>query len=142
MDDKKTYDVFISHSAKDAALALDLANAFRANGLEPFVTVDLPTGAKMGDFLWDALAESRALVVIVPASVPNPNMGIEIGAAAAWNKPTFGIISDPSVSSMPLDIPDMPLYTIGRIDEVIHKIKQSGQQLSGSDLAGLLELHA
>jgi len=122
--------------------AQELSKAFQANHLEAFVTGDLSTGARLGDSLWEALAESRALIVVVPTSGPTPNMGIEIGAAAAWNKPTFGIISDPSVSNLPLTVPEMPLYTLGRIDEVIQKVKESGQQLSDADLQSLSRLYA
>jgi hypothetical protein len=51
---RKTYDVFITHSARDTALALDVASACRESGLE---AVTLPSSidvAMAGALLWTA----------------------------------------------------------------------------------------
>src|SRR5262245_44089127 len=88
----KTYDVFISHSASDAPLATELANACRASGLEAITDRELSPVREASDALWEALAESRALLAVLSPSGPTPSMGIEIGAARAWNKPIFVVI--------------------------------------------------
>ena len=77
----KTYDVFIAHSVRDAGLALEVASACRESGLEAVTASELLPSANSTDALWDALAESAALLTILPPAGPTPSMGIEIGAA-------------------------------------------------------------
>lgn len=139
-DDNKTYDVFIAHSANDAALALEVVTACRANGLEAITDMELQPGANVGDAVWEALAESRALVAILSPSGLTPSMGIELGAALAWNKPIFGVLTNPSLNPLPGDLMGVHLYTPGRIEDVIRAIKQSGQELSEEDRVLLARL--
>src|SRR5438270_9620567 len=81
----KTYDVFLSYAANDAPLAIELANACRASGLEAFIDRELlPGGSKFSDALREALAESRAVLAVLSPSGLTPFMEIEIGAAQAW----------------------------------------------------------
>ena len=129
----KTCDVFISNSAGDAKLAAEIADAFRANGLDAVTYAELLTDANASDALWDALAESRALVAILSRSGPTPFMTFELGAARAWNKPVFGIVTDPSFTRLPSDLSGIPLFTPGRIEEVITAVKLAGQELSDAD---------
>jgi hypothetical protein len=142
-DVNKVYDVFVSHSSRDAMLALDVANACRAGGLESVTEAELLNHE--GDFsgaLWEALAESRALLTILPREGPTPSMAIEIGAASAWNKPIYAIVTDPS-SLRPLGpLSEAPLYTTGRIQDIIKSIKSSTQQLSDEDRVYLAKLSA
>lgn len=138
---RKTYDVFISHSANDSPFAMKVADACRANGLEVFSDRDLHVGVQIGDALWEALAESRALLTILSPSGPTPNMAIEIGAARAWSKPIFAVTSDPSSTRIPTALSGMPLYSIGRIEDVITAIKASGEQLTDADRDFLTEIY-
>ena len=47
-------------------------------------------------YRWEALAESRALLTILSPSGLTSSMELEIGAARAWNKPIYGVVTDPS----------------------------------------------
>src|SRR5262245_42591797 len=114
---RKTYDVFLSHSASDDPLAAELAQICRASGLETMTGVDLSPGGETGDTLWEALAESRALLVILSPSGPTPPMGIEIGAAWAWSKPIFAIITEPSLTRLPASMADIKVYPPSRIGD-------------------------
>jgi hypothetical protein len=129
----KTCDVFISNSAGDAKLAAEIAEAFRANGLEAVTYAELLSDANASDALWDALAESRALLAILSRSGPTSSMTFELGAARAWNKPVFGIVTDPSVTRLPSDLSGIRLFTPGRIEEVITAVKLAGQELTDAD---------
>src|SRR5690242_3344692 len=82
---KKTCDVFISHAAVDAPLAADIANACHANGLDATASGELAAGDDAYDALWEALAESRAVLVVLPSTGATASMSVEIGAARAWN---------------------------------------------------------
>jgi hypothetical protein len=142
MTANRTCDVFISHAAPDATLAQTIAQAFRASGLDAVTPSDIRQAEQPSDRLWDALAESRAVVVIVPVAGPTPAMGIEMGAAAAWNKLVVGIVTDEGAAHRPANLPEMRLFTAGRIDDVIRLVEQSGKQLSSSDIVELKSLYA
>jgi hypothetical protein len=129
----KVSDVFLAHAATDSTLAREVANACRAEGLEVFTTAELSLGADVGDAVWDALAECRALIVLLSPSEVTSSMWIEIGATQAWNKPIFVIGTDPSTVRLPPALKGLPLYSPGRTEEVVRAIKQRGQQLSDED---------
>lgn len=130
---KKTYDIFISHAPADAAFAARLASACRANGLEVLTNQELPVGADWSDVLWEALSESRGLLAIVSPNGPTPSMGIEIGAARAWNKPIFAVVTHPTTTHLPSLLADVRVYPPGRIEDVIREVKASGAQLTEAD---------
>jgi len=138
----KTFDVFISHSARDATLAIEVADACREAGLEAVTNGELLPAADASDALWEALAESRALLTIISPSGPTPSMAIEIGAARAWNKPIYAVVTDPSSVRLPAALTGIRLYTVGRLQDVIRAIVSSIQQLTDEDRALLIRLHA
>ena len=138
----KAYDVFISHSAKDSALAIEVANACRETGLEAVTDTELLPGENWGDAIWEALAESRALLTIVSPSGLTPEMAIEIGAARAWNKPIYAIVTDPASNRLIPALTGIPLYTYGRIQDVIKAIKTSVEEFSEEDRVILIELYS
>jgi hypothetical protein len=138
----KTYDIFLSHAPQDAALAAEIASACRTNGLEVFTGFELPPGTDLSDAVWEAIAESRVLLTILSASGLTPSMAIEVGAARAWNKPIFAVVTDPSSTQIPPALSGIQLYTIGRLQEVIDAARSSGQQLSDEDRVHLAALYA
>lgn len=139
---RKTYDVFIAHTAKDAPLASEIANAFRASGLETFTESEIQAGENWNDVLWEALAESKAILTIMSPSGPTAWMGIEIGAARAWNKPIYTIVTDPSFLRVPAGLAGTPLYTTGRLQDVIQDIKSSDEEFSDADRSSLINAYA
>jgi hypothetical protein len=140
--DSKPCDVFVANSASDAPIATAIAVACRASGLEAVTNADLPLGMETSDAVRDALAESRAVIVIVPPSGPTASMWMEIGAAQAWNKPIFGVIGDPAIPHLPPLPSDVKIYALSRIDEIIGAIKQTARQMTDHDRSLLAELYA
>src|SRR4051794_36075585 len=138
----KTYDVFISHSARDAALALEVSIVCRRNDLEAFTGAEVLPGVDLSDVLWNALAESRALLAVLSPSGPTPSMAIEIGAARAWNKPIYAVVTDPSTTRLPPALAGIQLYTTGKLQDVVQAIKQGVQPLSEVDRAYLTSLYS
>lgn len=138
----KTYDVLISHSSRDSVLALEIANSCRESGLEAITSKELPPDENMSDAIWDAVAESRALLIILSPSGPTASMGIEIGAARAWNKPIYAVITDPSSMSMAPALTGVSLYTPGRIQDVIRSIRASVEKFTDKDRVILTELYS
>jgi TIR domain-containing protein len=138
----KTYNVFISHAAKDSAIVHEIASILRASGLDSFTDNELAPGADRSDAIWEAVAESRAVVAIVSPSGLTPRMGIEIGAARAWHKPIYAVVTEPSATSLDPALTGIPLYTSGRLEDVIKLIRVSTQQMSEEDRLALSELYS
>jgi metal-dependent amidase/aminoacylase/carboxypeptidase family protein len=123
---RPVYDVLISHEAGDRGVARHVASICRENGLEPALDTELLASEDASDALWDAFAESRAMIAILPASGPTGSMTFEIGAAQAWNKPIYAVVSDPTTTAgLPTFLKRAPLYTVGRLQEVAGAIKAS-----------------
>ena len=136
------YDVFISHAPVDSDLARNIAEACRESGLVGVTNAELLPGADVGDAVWDALAESRALITILSSQSLTPSMSIEIGAAKAWNKPIYVILRDPSARLVGLKLSEIRLYTEGKVPDVIRAIKTSVQQFSDEDRLLLRQVYA
>lgn len=68
-------------------------------------------------------------------------MAIELGAARAWNKPIFGILTDPTFTDLPSGLSGIHLYTTGRIEDAIRAIESSGKELSENDRSRLAQLY-
>jgi hypothetical protein len=125
----------------DAAVATQVADVCRAHGLEAFTTNNIPSGANWEDVVREALVESRAVLIIVSASEPSPFMLLEIGGARAWNKPIFAVVSDPARARLPSVLTGTPLYTPGRVEEVVQAIKLIDQAFSPEDRALLARIY-
>ena len=80
---KHPCDVFLSHRRQDAELAADIARVLQSYDLEVFTDADAAQGQRLEDALWEAMAESQALVAVVPDGEPSPWMLVELGAAQA-----------------------------------------------------------
>jgi hypothetical protein len=138
----KPFDVLVSHSPKDAALAMDIANACRESGIEAATSGELLRMTNAGDVLWDALAESRALLTVISPAETTTSMGLEIGAARAWNKPIYAVVTDPTSTHLPAGLTGTQAYTIGRLQDVIRAIQVSAEQLTEEDRTHLSKLYA
>lgn len=139
---KPTYDVFISHSSKDTSLAVEIAETLRAHGLEPFTPSSLRLGTNIEEALWQAMAESQALVVVMSTPEPSTGIGLEIGAASAWGKPIYIIVTDPAttqLSRMVIGTAGVQLYPPSRIDEVAEQIKQAQDDSTPEDIEELIK---
>ena len=68
-------------------------------------------------------------------------MAIELGAARAWNKPIFGVVTDPTLTELPPGLSGIHLYPSGRIEDAIRAIKVSGKELSEDDRSLLAKLY-
>jgi hypothetical protein len=137
-----TYDVFISHSIGDRDLAREIASVCIANGLQPFTNAEVPAGMRVSDVLWEALSESKAVIAILSRSKLSPSMAIELGGAQAWNKPIFGVLTDPTLKPELASLGDIHLYASTRIDDVIKAIKASGEDFSEKERNTLASIYS
>ena len=139
---KTTSDVFLSYDHRDARLVAELAATFRAHGLEPFSNRDAAAGQEFSDTAWEALAESRAVVVVVSGADASPAMAVEFGGARAWNKPIFVVVTDPRLTHVPAMLSDYPKFAAGRVQEIIDKVKKSREALTSQEAAVLADVYA
>jgi hypothetical protein len=136
----KIPDVYISHSINDVPLADAIAKSCRAAGLEATSNAESTSEASVGDATWEALVESNALLAILSASALTPNMLVELGAAWAWNKPIFAVVTEAS-APIPAALTDVPVYPAAAIEDVIRAIKQATQRLSEKDHVLLAKIY-
>lgn len=139
---KQLYDVFVAHSLTDRQLAAEVADVLRSYELSVFVdSTDLPPGTNIEETVWEAIAESRAVVVTISASPPGASMLVELGAAKAWNKPIYGVTSQAALPHLPAVFHEMKVYPSSRMDEIARSIVQSGEPLSVHDSKLLNDLY-
>lgn len=136
-----TYDVVISHPPAASGRAKELAEACRASGLEAAIDSELLAQGDTADPLRDALAESRGLLLVLPPTGLTTWMAMEVGAARAWSKPIFAVLTDPASTHLPADLSDLNVYPPGRIDDIIRALKRSGEPLSDEDREILVRLY-
>jgi hypothetical protein len=138
-----TFDVFVSHTSRDREFAADVANRLKADGLQPFcLTEAFAPGKNISGAIWDALAECHAFIVIVsPDSTPDAMGMIELGAAAAWNKPIMVLLNGPASTHIPKALQDYVIYPRNRLDDVLAKIRRDLEPITDDDRRVLMEIY-
>ena len=137
--DVSTTDVFLSYNQRDAALADAMAGVLRSLGLNVFPGAGIAKGQCTEDAIWEAMAESKAVLVIVTEAEPSAWILIELGAAKAWNKPVYVVASNPAAARLPAGARGMTIYPPSRIEEIGQEIKRHSDELSEADRAVLVE---
>ncbi len=138
----KIYDVFVSHAAADNHLATEIADSLDSVGLKAFHEGAVEPGMDIAETIWQALAESRALIAIISPEAPMRAMGmVEIGAAAAWNKPVFLLINGPSSTKLPTALSMYPVYPLGRLEEVVRAIRTGFEPLTDNERDILADIY-
>ncbi len=140
----RTYDVFISHSSADVETARRIADHLRKAGFAAFFFGSkefTENTASMHDALWEALAESEALIVIMSSDTPNTAIGVEIGAASAWHKPIYIVLNGPMSAGVSRMVRDYPVYPLGRIDDIVRSIRAGLVPLTPDELNVLVGLY-
>jgi hypothetical protein len=137
-----TYDVFLSHSSRDKHFAADVANRLKAEGLEPFYDASIQVGETVSEAIWDALAECHAFIVIVSPDSSLDAMGmVELGAAAAWNKPIFVLLNGPASLRLPDALQSYRAYPLNRVDEILGQIRHNLEPISDDERKVLAETY-
>ncbi|TKJ35941.1 MAG: hypothetical protein CEE38_13085 [Planctomycetes bacterium B3_Pla] len=136
---RPTYDVFIAYNHRDKEFAVTAANVLRSYGLSVFFDIqELPRGAKVEDAIWEAMAESHALVIMLSGDAPTSSMAFELGAARAWNKPIYGVATS-NLAPIPVVLKQIKVLPIARIEEVAQSILDSQEPISEDDKLHLNE---
>lgn len=122
---KKTHDIFLSYPFGLGAQAETVAEAFEKAGLAVFAVPEAEPGQDVLQEMWQALAESWAVVALVKSKTISPAVAIEIGAAAAWQKPIYILTERKVRQDVAVDISKYEVFLISQIDEVVDLISRS-----------------
>jgi len=136
---KPIYDVFLSYSLQDAKFAVEVARVLQLSDLAVFDAKTMLQGKRMEEELWEAMAESQALVVVLSAAEPSASTLFEFGAAQGWNKPVYVIVVDPASARIPTFLRKLPVFPFSRLEEVARAIKNSTGVLTDSEKTVLIE---
>jgi hypothetical protein len=136
---KSTFDVFISHSRREAGISAEIARVLRSYDLKVFTDAEVGVGQTIEDQLWEAISESQAFVAIISETDPSASIALELGAAKAWNKPIYAVAANPATARLPVGLQGMTIYPPSRIEEIAQEIKKASGLLSEADLALLIE---
>jgi hypothetical protein len=119
--------------------AAELSRVLHSYGLEVFTDAGVNGSKAAEGARWDAMAESQALIAVIPEGDPSPTVRVKLGAAHAWNKPTYGIVYDPASTRLPPPLRGLAVYPRSRIDEVAQEIKRSIELLADDETAALID---
>jgi hypothetical protein len=138
-----TYDVFLSYPITEAGIADTVTHALERAGLDVFDASKSQTPEEgVHDVIWRAVAESSALIVVVPSEGPLPSsVALEVGAFKAWCKPIYVIQTVPGRIKLPMYIADSPVYPLSRVDDVVESIKRGMTSLSENERNALMEAY-
>ena len=103
---------------------------------------DLPPGCAVEDAIWEALAESYAVVAIIPEDAPASWMAFEAGAAKAWNKPVYGVAATATVPPAAATLQNVTILPASRVDEIAKLILESAEPISDGDRQRLGEAYS
>lgn len=137
-----TYDVFIAFDHRNLATAKGVAETLRSYGLEVLLdTQQLPPGDKFEDALWQAMAESYALVVVLPEGEGSGWISFALGAAKAWNKPIYAVSDVSTHAVVPATLRNHEIFPVSRLSEVALSIVRSSNPLSAAEIELLGNLY-
>ncbi len=136
---KIIYDVFISHNHRNLTFVNEVSRFLRALDLLVFTDTEIDIGDQSESVIWEAMAESQALVAIISDNDFGANMAFELGAARAWNKPVYAVASDPTSYRLPPALHGVPVFTANRLEEMASRIKNSSSLLTKPETDILVE---
>ena len=130
---KKTYDVFLSYSSGLREQTRVVSHKFAEAGLTVFDIWEIGPRYNIEEEMWQALAESWALVVLIkPETIP-PSIAIEIGAAEAWHKPIYIVTTVEGEYSLPAHISQHEIVKFSQIGKLVDLISKGLKPLTDKD---------
>lgn len=128
---KPVYDVFLSYAQPDVAWAAEVERAFADAGLVAYNIARTSPGEHVVDTLWDALAESAALVALISSTGSrSSNLSFEIGAAMAWSKPVYVLYKGDRPEGLPRYVQSNGIFAADQLHHVVDLVRRSELALS------------
>lgn len=119
-------DVFLSYSLEDRPVADKVTRALTQGELEVFDLSKLSGAVSISNEIRNAIANSDAIVVILPEDgTLSPNAAIELGAAMAWKKPVYLIQIANGRTRIPSFLKGSAVYPLSRVDDAVRDIQRT-----------------
>ena len=135
------WDVFLSHSPRDAGLVRIVAGACERAGLTPYLE-DVPFDSPITDAIREAVAESRAgIVLATPASVASPNLAFEAGLLMGWSKPIYVVHDGLAADALPAFLMQFRVRPLTELDAVIAEVRADVDDLTDPQREALIEAY-
>lgn len=127
------YVVFLSSSVTEGQTASLVERALTEAGLGVVSAPKLvQAGENIQNRLWKAIAESDAVVVVIDPSRPLPSStGVEVGAAMAWHKPIYVLLTEAGNAKLPANLGES--YPVARIDDLVQSLRRALKPLARED---------
>lgn len=133
----KTYDLFLSYSADLANEAKSLKKKFTDAGFTVFEPSEIQPGQNLIKETWDALAGSWAIAVLIrPGRIPS-TIAVEIGAASAWQKPTYILTTGKGEYHVPLYFSQYLVFDFSDVGKLIERIRNDRSPLTEEQINAL-----
>ncbi|MBN1391571.1 MAG: toll/interleukin-1 receptor domain-containing protein [Sedimentisphaerales bacterium] len=139
---KKTYDVFLSYASDLASQAKVIVNKFADAGLTVFDFSEIKPGYNITEEIWQALAESWAIVALVKPDIMPPSVAVEIGAASAWQKPIYILTEGEGECNVPLYFSKFEMFKASEVEKVVHLISEGLNPLSDEERLALVKAYS
>jgi hypothetical protein len=111
-------------------------------GLAVFDISEIGPRYNIVEEMWQALAESWALVVLIkPGTIP-PSVAVEIGAAAAWQKPIYIVTIAEGKYQLPASLSQYELVKSSEISKLVESISKGRKPLTDKDRDALKEAYS
>jgi hypothetical protein len=137
VQDGKTYDLFLSYSIDLSDEAKSLKKKLTKAGFTVFEPSKVQLGQNIVKETWDALAGSWAVVVLIkPGRIPS-TAAVEIGAASAWQKPTYILTAGKGEYHVPLYFSQYLVFDMSDVDKLIERIRNDRRPLTEDQLYSL-----
>jgi hypothetical protein len=137
----KTYDVFLSYSLDLRGQARIVAAKLSEAGLAVFDISEIGPRYNLAEEMWQALAESWALVVLIkPETIP-PSVAVEIGAAEAWHKPIYIVGTAEGKYQLPASLSQYEFVGFSEISKLVESISKGRKPLTDKDRDSLKEAY-
>lgn len=123
-EENARYDVFVSYSATDSAVAERLANRLCEAGVSVFFAEkEISGGDEFGDKIKESLAESRELWLLAsPASVQSTWVATEWGTAWALDKKIVPVLHDLTAQELPDRLRAVHSIDLSNVDREIQNL--------------------
>ncbi|HEX4792824.1 MAG TPA: toll/interleukin-1 receptor domain-containing protein [Humisphaera sp.] len=139
---KPVYDVFLSYAQQDVAWAAEVERTFADAGLVAYNIAKTAPGEHVADTVWDALAESAALVALVSSTGSlSPNLSFEVGAAMAWSKPAYALYKGAPPEGLPRYVQNNGIFPASQLQHVVGLVRNSELALSDRERQVLVKTY-
>lgn len=138
---KRTHDVFLSCSFDLASQAKVIIKKFADAGLTVFASSEIEPGYNIIEETWQALAESWAVIALIKPGTVSSSVGVEIGAASAWQKPTYILTTGTGEYHLPKYFSKYQMFKISEIGKLIQLISKDLKPLTEEERQALVDAY-